>query len=190
MSRIEHRNIAVIGGGSVGKTACVIRFIADKFDDSDVYEPTIEDTFRTDHKVDGRLVHLDILDTAGQEEFSGLKDGWIKDSEGFIIMFNLCDRASFDEAHALQEDVLRVTNRGQGKVPLILVGNKNDKVDDRCVSEAEGKAIAKQYGVRYIETSAKTGHQVTAAFEELIRAMRAQQEQEHQPKPKKRCVIL
>jgi len=79
--------IVVLGGGGVGKSALTIRLVTDNF--LDEYDPTIEDSYRKQVDVDGKSALLDILDTAGQEEFSSMQDLWMREGKGFFIsVFN------------------------------------------------------------------------------------------------------
>merc|ERR1711924_105017 len=78
----EYR-IVVVGAGGVGKSALTVRFIQGNFVEK--YDPTIEDSYRKQVAVDGVAVLLDIMDTAGQEEYSALRDQYMKTGQGFIL---------------------------------------------------------------------------------------------------------
>lgn len=97
---------------------------------------------------------LDILDTAGTDQFSSMRDLYMRDGDGFILVYSIVSRATFVELEAIYEQLERV--RDGAKVPLIVVGNKSDLLDRRMVSVEEGKAMAEKWGGSYMETSAKT----------------------------------
>src|SRR3990167_5324440 len=85
-------NLAVVGGGAVGKSAFTIQFIQQTF--CDEYDPTIEDQHRKQVVIDDECTLLDILDTAGQEEYSAMRDQYIRSAEGFLLVFSLTSRSS------------------------------------------------------------------------------------------------
>ena len=75
--------LVVVGAGGVGKSALTIQLIQNQF--MEEYDPTIEDSYRKQVVVDKEACHLDILDTAGQEEYSAMKDQYMRTGEGFLI---------------------------------------------------------------------------------------------------------
>ena len=77
--------IVVVGSGGVGKSCIVVRFVQGKFIKK--YDPTIEDFYRKQIDVDGEAIMLDILDTAGQEEFSALRDSYMRTGDGFVLVY-------------------------------------------------------------------------------------------------------
>lgn len=87
--------LVVVGGGGVGKSALTIQFIQSYFVTD--YDPTIEDSYTKQCVIDDRVAKLDILDTAGQEEFSAMREQYMRSGEGFLLVFAFTDRASFDE---------------------------------------------------------------------------------------------
>ncbi|KAL4238999.1 hypothetical protein ACF0H5_003703 [Mactra antiquata] len=116
---------------------------------------------------DGETCLLDILDTAGQEEFSAMRDQYTRTGDCFVIVYSINDTNSFSEAEALYEFLKKV--KDVDSPPAILVGNKTDLVDDRKVTTDEGKALATKIGIPFIETSAKTGDNVKEMFETLVK---------------------
>ena len=141
--------VSILGGGGVGKSAITLRFVRDFFVQN--WEATIEDAYRKTMKVDGEAVTLEILDTAGQEDFSTLRAQWMMDKEGYIFVYSLVDRESVDQLYAFVElleqvyigalkDCYRnVIIEGRAQVcvglaavpPIIFVGNKKDLTDSR-----------------------------------------------------------
>jgi hypothetical protein len=93
--------ISILGGGGVGKSAITLRFVRDFFVQN--WEATIEDAYRKTMKVDGEAVTLEILDTAGQEDFSTLRAQWMMDKEGYIFVYSLVDRESVEQLHSFIE---------------------------------------------------------------------------------------
>jgi len=112
-STMEYK-IVVLGGGGVGKSALTIRLVTDNFLDD--YDPTIEDSYRKQVTIDSEGALLDILDTAGQEEFSSMQDQWMREGKGFLLVYTITSRTTFDEVSALYEKILRVKN--SHRVPM------------------------------------------------------------------------
>lgn len=124
--------------------------------------------------IDDQPVMLDILDTAGQEEYAALRDQYMMTGEGFLLAFSLIDRTTFEELKALQLQILKV--KGSTQVPIVLVGNKLDLAtrdpSKRAVAQADAEKVAQEWGVRYFETSAKDGTNVDEAWRTLVRLVR------------------
>merc|ERR1712137_536306 len=126
-------NIAVVGGGAVGKSALTLQFVQQVF--CDEYDPTIEDQHRKQVVIDDECALMEILDTAGQEEYVAMRDQHLRSAEGFLIVFSLTSRASFEEAMKLYESILRV--KEMDNVPIVLAGNKCNVPDERQISALE-----------------------------------------------------
>jgi len=180
--------LVVLGGGGVGKSALTIRLVTDNF--LDEYDPTIEDTYRKQLLIDDKPAMLDILDTAGQEEFSSMQDQWMRDGKGFLLVYSIISRNSFDEISVIYDKILRVKDKD--KVPMVLVGNKADLKDMREVSYEDGSNLAKRWVCPFFETSAKIKLNYEAAFYELVREIRREDGKGEKIKKTSsmKCIIL
>ncbi|XP_053615935.1 ras-like protein 2 [Plodia interpunctella] len=184
--------LVVVGGGGVGKSAITIQFIQSYFVTD--YDPTIEDSYTKQCVIDDIPAKLDILDTAGQEEFSAMREQYMRSGEGFLLVFSVADHASFDELYKFHKQILRVKDRDE--FPMLMVGNKADLEIQRVVSLEAAQALSRQLKVPYIECSAKARMNVDQAFHELVRLVRRFQEAERihtkndRPPKKRKCVIL
>lgn len=98
-----------------------------------------------------------------------MRDLYMKTGEGFLLVFSLTDRHTFEEISTFYNQIMRVKGETVQFVPMMLVGNKNDLVDDRQVSYEEAIQLAKRFDCAYIETSAKTGMNVNDAFHGLVK---------------------
>lgn len=169
-SKLPTYRLVVIGDGGVGKSSLTIQFFQKQF--LDYYDPTIEDQYIQHCEVDGNWVIMDVLDTAGQEEFSAMREQYMRNGRGFLLVYSVTDRKSFDEVARLYTQVLRVKDRTE--YPVLLVANKIDLINQRVVSEVEGRSLAASLKLPYIETSAKNPPvNVDAAFHELVRIVKS-----------------
>jgi small GTP-binding protein len=199
----EYR-VVILGSGGVGKSALTIRFIQGCFVEK--YDPTIEDCYRKHLMFDDKHVLLDILDTAGQEEYSAMRDTYMRTGQGFLLVYSITDPSSFSEIDVIHEQLCR--SKDSDDVPIVLVGNKCDLAHERAVSTQEGKSLASRFGgCAFLESSARSVINVEETFAELARAIEHEslceennssedEEQTPSPTPKKKkknlkkCSIL
>ncbi|XP_059845490.1 GTP-binding protein Rit2-like isoform X4 [Hypanus sabinus] len=126
--------VVMLGAGGVGKSAMTMQFISHRF--PDCHDPTIEDAYKTQVRIDDNPAYLDILDTAGQAEFTAMRDQYMRGGEGFIICYSITDRRSFQEAAEFKELIYRV--RHTYDIPIVLVGNKTDLEEYRqCLYKSD-----------------------------------------------------
>ncbi|KAJ7298756.1 hypothetical protein O6H91_Y437200 [Diphasiastrum complanatum] len=118
--------------------------------------------------LEDRTVRLQLWDTAGQERFRSLIPSYIRDSSVAVIVYDVANRQSFLNTARWVEEVR--TERGSDVI-IMLVGNKTDLVDKRQVSIEEGDAKAREFGVMFIETSAKAGFNIKALFRKIAAAL-------------------
>lgn len=183
----------MVGSGGVGKSALTLQFMYDEFVED--YEPTKADSYRKKVVLDGEDVQIDILDTAGQEDYAAIRDNYFRSGEGFLLVFSITEQESFSATAEFREQILRV--KEEELLPLLVVGNKCDLEERRQVSCEEATAKASEWGVPYVETSAKTRANVDKVFFDLMREVRkkkmAESKDKNGPsgkKKKKRCSIL
>lgn len=160
--------VIMVGSGGVGKSALTLQFMYDEFVED--YEPTKVDSYSKKVLLDGEEIQLDILDTAGQEDYAAIRDNYFRSGDGFLCVFSITEQESLVSAHELREQILRVKN--DDKIPFILVGNKADLDDRRAVSQDEMEDLARSWSIPYVETSAKTRHNVDSLFFDLMREIK------------------
>ena len=159
--------VVMLGSGAVGKSAITVQMVSGHFLSS--YDPTIEDSYRTTININNQDIILNILDTAGQEEFYALRDQYMRSGDGYIIVFSITSITSFLEVNAIKEHlniVLDVDNNTL--IPIILVGNKCDLEEYRQVQSSDAQRLAEEWRVKYFETSAKNKTNINRIFEELV----------------------
>ena len=145
------RTIVMLGTGAVGKSAITIQYVSHFF--SYFYNPTIEDSFRSTIEIDNEVYPISILDTAGQEEYSSLRDSYIRSGNGFVLVYSIIAQSTYNDLDPIHDQIVRV--RDTDDVPIVVVGNKCDLESQRIVSPADGKALADRYCADFLEVSAK-----------------------------------
>eukprot|EP01156_Anaeramoeba_ignava_P021128 Anaeramoba_ignava/c18238_g2_i2.p1 GENE.c18238_g2_i2~~c18238_g2_i2.p1 ORF type:complete len:197 (+),score=54.09 c18238_g2_i2:76-666(+) len=163
----DNCRIVILGAGSVGKSCLTLRYLQNKFITD--YDPTIEENYRKMVIVDGKPMLLEILDTAGQDEYRSIRDKYFRSGDGFLIVYSITSPQSFTEASSFHESLIRI--KGE-KTPTITIGNKSDLETQRQISQKEGQELAKKSNSVLIETSAKTGQNVSQCFEDIARKVR------------------
>jgi GTPase KRas len=154
---------------------------------------------------------VELLDTAGQEEYAALRNQWIRDGEGFVLVYSISSRLSFIGIQKYHDHIQRVKESSAfsplfqhsppsvagpaSLAPVMLVGNKSDRVTEREVSTQEGHALARELGCEFVEASAKNYINVEKAFYDVVRLLRRQRQQSIRQLPGqtgtgKKCVIL
>lgn len=162
---MKEYKIVVLGSGGVGKSALTVQFVQGIFVEK--YDPTIEDSYRKQVEIDGQQCMMEILDTAGTEQFTAMRDLYMKSGQGFVLVYSITAQATFNDLLELHDQIVRVKDTPE--VPMILVGNKCDLEDERVVSKDQGQHLAKQFNCAFMEASAKNKVNVAEIFYNLVR---------------------
>ncbi|KAK7059274.1 protein ras-2 [Favolaschia claudopus] len=185
---------SLLGDGGVGKTALAVQFTLNCFVGQfpkycvfiigmlatqrallQTYDPTIEDAYRN-------MCFVEVI------EYGALRDQWVREGQGFILVYSIASRSSFDRLELFREAARQVKT---GNPILMLAGNKADKLSEREVSKEEGAALAQQFGCDFMETSVKTTQNVERVFANLVRALRQTRNSKPGVASKNRgCIIL
>jgi len=160
--------LVILGEGGVGKSALTIQLTQNHFITE--YDPTIENSYRKQVHIDEDTCMLDILDTAGQEEYSAMRDQYIRSGQGFIIVYSITSRSTFEGLQSFHDQILRV--KDTDSYPVVILGNKCDLEKDREVMTNEGKIFAEKIKAPFYETSAKARINVEEGFYQLVREIR------------------
>ncbi|KAL9647513.1 hypothetical protein ABK040_006872 [Willaertia magna] len=169
--------MTVVGDGGVGKSSITLKFVQNIF--LDELDPTIEDSYKKTVIIDGKNYLLQILDTAGQEEFRSLRDYWYIDTDYLIAVCDLTRKDTLLEVKCNIESLFRVRDRVD--FPIVIIGNKLDLIEQE--KETYSRQITKEMVDElieevckysslkpiYLETSAKTGYNIEEVFSEVVR---------------------
>ncbi|PRP77559.1 hypothetical protein PROFUN_00420 [Planoprotostelium fungivorum] len=166
---LREYKLVVLGSGGVGKSALTVQFVQGIFVEK--YDPTIaiitEDSYRKQVEIDGTQCMLEILDTAGTEQFTAMRDLYMKNGQGFVLVYSIIAQSTFNDLGDLREQILRVKDKDV--VPMVLVGNKCDLQDQRVIASDQGEDLARKFNCTFLEASAKTRIKVDDIFHDLIR---------------------
>jgi len=157
--------ILLLGDSGVGKSAIMLRFTEDRFTED------LMSTIGLDFKmkmieIDNKTVNIQIWDTAGQEKFKTITKTYYRGASGYIIVYDVTNRNSFDHVSTWVDEI---NDHGNNDMIKILVGNKCD-LDGRTVTIEEGKELARKLDMPFFEASALTGANVTQIFHESVKS--------------------
>ncbi|KAK9456625.1 ras family-domain-containing protein [Dipodascopsis uninucleata] len=155
----------VLGACGVGKTSLILQLCLHRF--VDTYNPTIEYSYRKHAIVEHQASILEILDTSGNEEYAVLRDQWIREGEGFVLVYSITSMKSFKQIELLYSEIER--QKPKNSVPIIVVGNKLDLISLREVKNQMGQTFAKNRHLEFFEVSSKNDLNVKRAFTELVK---------------------
>ncbi|XP_061659594.1 ras-related protein Rap-2a-like isoform X3 [Syngnathoides biaculeatus] len=110
--------VVVLGSGGVGKSALTVQFVTGTFIEK--YDPTIEDFYRKEIEVDSSPSVLEILDTAGTEQFASMRDLYIRNGQGFILVYSLVNQQSFQDIKPMRDQIIRVKSYREYTKPHLL----------------------------------------------------------------------
>ena len=157
--------LVVLGKSLVGKSALTYRFISDKFPTE--HDTTVEDQYKTIVTVDETECELEILDTAGQDDYQTMLDTWIEFGNCYLLVYAIDDLDSFKQIKYKYDRICQVKNNE--KFSVVIVGNKCDLSDNkRKITKSEAENLGKNIGVTCLEVSALTRVNVKEAFIQVV----------------------
>ena len=132
----------------------------------DSYDPTIENTFNKNMKIQGQDYEVLVVDTAGQDEYSIFPTQYTVDIDGYVLVYSIDSEKSFEVVQALYDKLVDLL--GNPSFPLVLVGNKSDLHMNIVVTQATGKNLAQDLKAAFFETSAKDNHCANDLFSNAL----------------------
>ncbi|XP_056219923.1 GTP-binding protein Rheb-like [Seriola aureovittata] len=180
MPQPKSRKIAVLGYRSVGKSSLTIQFVEGQFVDS--YDPTIENTFTKTMTVNGQEYNLQLVDTAGQDEYSIFPQSYTIDVDGYILIYSVTSYKSFEVVRVIHEKLLDMVGNVQVVILLLLL------LLCRVISFEEGKALAESWNAAFLESSAKENQTAVEVFRRMI--LEVEKMEAGQPQSRTPCSMM
>ncbi|KAF9163083.1 GTP-binding protein [Actinomortierella ambigua] len=176
--------LLLIGDSGVGKSCLLLRFSDDSFTPSFITTIGIDFKIRT-IELDGKRIKLQIWDTAGQERFRTITTAYYRGAMGILMIYDVTDERSFSNIRNWFSNIEQHASEGVNK---ILIGNKCDMAERKLISKEQGQALADEFGIKFLETSAKSNINVEEAFFSLARDIKkrmidTQAHQQQNPSP-------
>jgi small GTP-binding protein len=166
----------LVGDSGVGKSSLLLRYVDDTFTPSFMSTIGIDFKIKTTKLLDGTPIKLQIWDTAGQERFRTITSAYYRGAMAVIIVYDIGNKESFNRLNYWIEEVELNARIPKGPVKVI-VGNKCDDVERRCIGETEGKTFANQRSYHFMETSSLSGKNVKELFNGLAEKVYKQQKE-------------
>jgi Ras-related protein Rab-8A len=164
--------LLLIGDSGVGKTCVLFRFSEDAFNATFISTIGIDFKIRT-IELDGKKIKLQIWDTAGQERFRTITTAYYRGAMGIMLVYDITNEKSFDN---IKNWIRNIEEHASADVEKMILGNKCDMNDRRQVSKERGEQLAIEYGIKFMETSAKASINVEEAFFTLARDIKVKME--------------
>lgn len=163
--------VIIVGDTNTGKTSLMQQFVNKKFDAK--YKATIGADFLTKEiMIEEKLVTMQIWDTAGQERFQSLGMAFYRGADACVLVYDITNPKSFTNLKAWRDEfMLQAAPRSPEQFPFMVLGNKCDKESDRTVQKKNVERWCEEQSspTQFLETSAKTAHNVHQAFQAIAR---------------------
>ncbi len=157
--------VILIGDSGVGKTNIMSKFLKNQFlEDS---KATVGVEFGSKLFIQqGHKIKAQIWDTAGQEKYKAITSAYYKGSKGALVIYDITQKETFANIEKWVNDL---KCKGDPKITIIIIGNKNDLEEKRQISKEQGEEKAKSFGCAFLETSAYSGDNIEKAFEMMVK---------------------
>jgi Ras-related protein Rab-8A len=160
--------LLLIGDSGVGKSCLLLRFAEDSYTPSFITTIGIDFKIRT-IELEGKKIKLQIWDTAGQERFRTITTAYYRGAMGILLVYDVTDEKTFNN---IRNWIRNIEKHATESVNKILIGNKCDMVDKKVIDAERGQALANEYGIKFVETSAKNSINLEEAFITLAKAIK------------------
>ncbi|RUS18900.1 P-loop containing nucleoside triphosphate hydrolase protein [Endogone sp. FLAS-F59071] len=165
-------NLVMLGSPAAGKTA-IAKQLSPGYASTDI-DPVTRDSCRAEFSVDSLPCVLEVIDDAEREEYPELRDHWIREADGFLLVYSVTSRETFEKLAFYPSIIVRA--RGGVGAPVVLVGNDCDLISEREVAREEGVEMARKFGCDFVECSARTCANIQRPFFKLVRAIREEKQ--------------
>merc|ERR1712188_77362 len=166
-SKVVQFKLVLLGDSAVGKSSLVLRFVRGQF--FEYQESTIGAAFLTQNvSLNDYTVKFEIWDTAGQERYHSLAPMYYRGAAAAVVVYDITNADSFARAKSWVKELQR---QGSPNIVIALAGNKCDLASKRKVEASEASEYAKDNGLFFMETSAKTALNVEELFKAIAKKL-------------------
>ena len=158
--------ILLLGDSTVGKTCFLLRYMDDSFLDLHMATIGLDYRLKTMILEDQKIVKIQLWDTAGQDKFRAITRNYYKGASGIILIFDVTNLNSYEN---IKKWINEIKEEISENVSIVLIGNKIDNVKERKITKEQGDKLASEIGVKFFETSAKTGEGVNESVFFLVK---------------------
>ena len=158
--------ILLLGDSTVGKTCFLLRYVDDSFLDLHMATIGLDYRLKTLILEEQTIVKIQLWDTAGQDKFRAITRNYYKGASGIILIFDVTNVKSYEN---IKKWINEIKEEISEKVAIVLIGNKIDNVQERKISKEQGDKLASEIGVKFFETSAKTGEGINESIFFLVK---------------------
>ena len=161
-------HLITLGYGEVGKTSLIVRYTDNKFNPIYIQTVGFDNKFKTIQLEDGNQIKVVVYDTAGQERYHSIAGNYSKKADGILLVYNITSEKSFESVKIWAKQMI---DDYKDSKPMILIGNKSDLEDERVINKEQGEEFAKSClgGIKFYETSCKTGDNINIALDDLVK---------------------
>ena len=158
--------ILLLGDSTVGKTCFLLRYVDDSFLDLHMATIGLDYRLKTLILEEQKIVKVQLWDTAGQDKFRAITRNYYKGASGIILIFDVTNVKSYEN---IKKWINEIKEEISEKVAIVLIGNKIDNVQERKITKEQGDKLASEIGVKFFETSAKTGEGINESVFFLVK---------------------
>ena len=174
MSKKDNKNtkkkfearIITLGDSAVGKTSLILRYSDNYFSSLYLSTAGIDSKIKIIKLENGEDIRVVLTDTAGQERYRNIASNYIKKADGILLVYNITDKDTFEGVKVWIKSIKEESGDSR---PIILIGNKSDLNDKRMIKKEVGEDFAENEGIKFYETSCKTGENVEKAINDLVK---------------------
>ena len=160
-------HLITLGDSAVGKTSLIGRYINNNFSNNYISTFGADSQFKKTRLQNGQEIKVRITDTAGQERYHAIAANYIKKANGILLVYDITNKDSFENVNKWAQEI---RDKSEDSIPIVLIGNKLDLEEKRCITKEEAEDFAEKYcdgGIKFYETSCKTGENVCEAINDL-----------------------
>ena len=157
--------VLLLGDSTVGKTCFLKKYTDKTFQDVHMSTIGLDYRVKTMTLKSGKVVKLQIWDTAGQDRFRAITKNYYKGANGIILIYDVTSIQTYEN---VKNWITQIREEASPNVIIYIAGNKIDLEEERKIKTEEGKKLAEELGLPFFETSAKTGVNINESFEDLV----------------------